>query len=751
MASLLFECFCEEMPARMQDGAREQLQMRLTKALQAHNVLHGEIKTFSSPRHLAIMVADIAPIQPDSVVEKKGPKIGAPQAAIDGFLKSAGVTLEQCEQRQIGKDTVYFATSHVKGRKSSELLQEILTALLADFVWRKSMRWGSHTIQWVRPLHAIAAMLDSEIIPVTFGHITASNITYGHRFLSPAAITLNHANEYVEALHKAYVMVDIDVRKNAVHAAAKTAANTAGLSLVEDAGLLSEVTGLVEWPSCYVGTFEESFMAVPREVLTSEMRHHQKYFALQHKDGTLANHFIITANMICADDGAAIKNGNARVLRARLSDGEFYWNQDRNTKLDIWAEKLRDVVFHAKVGMMDEKVKRIVSLAELIHDALYSPLLLPSYSPLLLPPQAGGVKDTSIHSSSSPPLAPNYPSSPPLAGGNEGGNLTLAQTIASSLDSALSTLDSTSVTRAAQLCKADLVTGMVGEFPELQGIMGRYYALQQGESAQVADAIRDHYKPLGASDDVPTDPITICVALADKIDSIVSLFAAGEKPTGSKDPLALRRAALGVLRIILDNNLELDLTSLIRHSSECWNPSNDQQVEIILFFNDRLRVILKDEGIRHDIVSAAIHEHENDAPSIRNLLTIQITGFNPSAIAAKSRELTAWLASESGAEAFAAIKRVLNILAAEEKKTKIAITPARLALSEPTELALAAAIDALSSSSTLADLTNLTAPINAFFDALLINEECKKDARLALLAQCREITHIFADFSLIEG
>lgn len=687
MATLLFECFSEEMPARMQDGAREQLHTRLAKALQAHNVVHGEIKTFSSPRHLAVMVSDIAPIQPDSVVEKKGPKLGAPQAAIDGFLKSSGVTLEQCEQRQIGKDTVYFATTHVKGRKSSELLQEILSTILADFVWPKSMRWGAHTIQWVRPLHTILAMLDSDIIPVKFGHITASNITYGHRFLAPAAITLNHANDYVDALQKAYVMVDVDARKNAVHSAALSAANAHNLSLVEDAGLLNEVTGLVEWPSCYVGTFEESFMAVPREVLTSEMRHHQKYFALQHKDGSLANHFIITANMICSDGGAAIKNGNARVLRARLSDGEFYWNQDRSTKLDVWAEKLSDVVFHAKVGMMNEKVERIVSLAQII---------------------------------------------------------------ASSLDSRFSTLDSTSVARAAQLCKADLVTGMVGEFPELQGIMGRYYALQQGESAQVADAIRDHYKPLGASDDVPTDPITICIALADKMDSIVSLFAAGEKPTGSKDPLALRRAALGVLRIIIANDLELDLAPLCHpvqtstaiaetgSSTNLTSPSRGETTEEILdFFTDRLRVILRDEGLRHDIIEAA--------------LAVKSIGFNPTAISQKSRELTAWLSSDSGTAAFTAIKRALNILAAEEKKTKATIAPARLALTEPTELALAAAMDALSATSPLAALETLSSPINAFFDALLINEEGKKEARLGLLAHLREITHTYADFSLIEG
>lgn len=674
MATLLFECFSEEIPARMQDGAREQLETRLTKALQAHTIAHGDIKTFSSPRHLAITVSDIAPIQPDSVVEKKGPKVGAPQAAIDGFLKSAGVTLAQCEQRQVGKDTVYFATSHVKGRKSSELLKEIVSSLMTEFVWPKSMRWGSHTIQWVRPLHAMVCLLDSEIIPVTFGHITASNVTYGHRFLAPAAITLNHANEYKTALQNAFVIVDVDARRDAIQTAATNAAKQAGLNVIEDAGLLAEVTGLVEWPSCYIGTFEESFMAVPREVLTSEMRHHQKYFALQHADGSLANHFLITANMMCADAGNAIKNGNARVLRARLSDGEFYWHQDRNIALDVWAEKLRDVVFHAKVGMMNEKVERIVSLSDFI---------------------------------------------------------------ASSLDSRLSTLDATAVTRAAQLCKADLVTGMVGEFPELQGIMGRYYALQQGESQAVANAIRDHYKPLGASDDVPCDPITICVALADKIDSIVSLFAAGEKPTGSKDPLALRRAALGVLRIIITNNLQLDLTSLIRHSSKRWNLSHDQHLEIAIFFNDRLRVILRDEGVRHDMIEAA--------------LSAKTDNLRPIAIAQSSRALTAWLASQSGADAFAAIKRALNILAAEEKKTKSAIAPLRLALSEPTERALAAAIDALSASSTLEELTSLTAPINAFFDALLINEAGKKEARLGLLAQCRELTHKFADFSLIEA
>lgn len=673
MATLLFECFSEEMPARMQKGAREQLQQLLTKALTGGGIAHGAISTYASPRHLAIRVEGLPAIQPDVTTEKKGPKLGAPQAAIDGFLKSAGLTsLDQCEQRVVGKDTVYFALATVKGRPMAEWLKDTLEQVMRDYTWPKSMRWGAHSIQWVRPLHRIVALLDSTVIPVQFGHLTASNVTAGHRFLAPAPITLAHADEYVNALETAHVMVDADKRRDTVAKAAHAAANAAGLTLVEDAGLLDEVTGLVEWPFCHVGTFDEHFMSLPREVLTSEMRHHQKYFALQKPSGELSNHFIITANMDVAD-AAAIKHGNARVLRARLADGEFYWNQDRAVPLNTWAEKLKDVVFHAKVGMMNEKVERIIALSEKIATALTT-------------------RDTSP----------------------------------------------TDIKRAAALAKADLTTGMVGEFPELQGIMGRYYALQQGEKPEVADAIRDHYKPVGANDDVPTHPIAICVALADKIDSITSLFAAGEKPTGSKDPLALRRAALGVLRIILRNDLNLTLDDLT------------QDADVLSFFRDRLAVILRDEGIRHDVIAAVL-----SGP------------LNATRIRTRALAVQSLVTSETGAPILAAYKRASNILSAEEKKDKARYSSDTLEeklLKEPQEQALHTALlnarqairDHLETerfSEALAELGILGAPLTAFFDAILVNAEDKdvRVNRLSLLAFIRETMHLIADFSVVEG
>lgn len=671
MANLLFECFSEEMPARMQSGAREQLAALVTKALAAAGVQHGPVTTYASPRHLALRIVGLPEKQADITVEKKGPKVGAPQPAIDGFLKSTGLTLDQCEQREVGKDIVYFASHTQKGRPIADLLKDTLEAAMRDFTWPKSMRWGAYPITWVRPLHRMVCLLGSTIIPVQYGHITASNVTEGHRFLAPAPITLKHADDYVSALENAHVMVQQDKRRDAIHAAAKTSAASHKLSLVEDAGLLDEVTGLVEWPHIHIGTFDQGFMSLPREVLTSEMRHHQKYFALQQSNGELSNHFVITANMKTNDGGKAIESGNARVLRARLSDGEFYWSQDRGTKLDTWSHKLKDVVFHAKVGMMNEKVERIVALATVI--------------------------------------AKHVPGADPAL-----------------------------VRRAATLAKSDLVTGMVGEFPDLQGIMGRYYALEQGEDASVADAIRDHYKPVGASDDVPTEPTAICVAIADKLDSITSLFAAGEKPTGSKDPLALRRAALGILRIILANNLRLGL-------------ADKAQPDVTDFFNDRLKVILKDEGIRHDIIAAIIDPQSVDATLTRS----------------KALALQSLVTSPEGTPILAAYKRASNILAAEEKKDKTTYNFTNLTptlLTEPEEKTLhTALLNAQTNidkhleneqfTEAFAIMATLSAPLTAFFEKILVNAEDKavRTNRLSLLALIRDTMHRIADFSLIEG
>ncbi|MES2984125.1 MAG: glycine--tRNA ligase subunit beta [Pseudomonadota bacterium] len=655
MATFLLELFSEEIPSRMQRGAAEQLQRLIASGFEKNMLQPTATKTFVSPRHLAIQCEGLPLIQPDTREEKRGPKLGAPAQALSGFLTASGLTLEQCEQR----DGYYYATIERKGRPVAQVVREVVEAALAAFSWPKSMRWGSRPLVWVRPLHRIACLLDEAVIPVQFAHLTGSNITQGHRFLSPAEITIPHAAQYESLLASAHVIVDYTARRAKIAAAIAALASAAKLSVVTDEALLDEVTGLVEWPVPLLGMFDAAFLTLPPEVLISEMKVHQRYFALNDASGALTNQFIAVANMVTADGGKAVIAGNARVLRARLSDGAFYWEQDRKKSLRDWADGLKDVVFHAKVGMMDEKVARIETLA-----------------------------------------------------------LTLAK--------AVGFTDTASVTRAAQLCKADLTSGMVGEFPDLQGIMGRYYATAQGESAAVADAIRDHYKPVGANDSVPESPLAAIIAIADKLDAIISLFAAGEKPTGSKDPLALRRAALGVLRILNHHQWSLDIASL------------DSRVtaDVSEFFRDRLQNLLREEGLRADVVDAYLSTAEH--------------GFNPLAIATRARTLAEWLATSAGKESLAAIKRASNILAAEEKKAKKSFDPSTAAsLPKPADQKLIAALQ--QPITTPKGLESLTAPINQFFTDILVTEPDFRNARLGLLAQVRATAATIADFSKIEG
>lgn len=656
MATFLLELFSEEIPSRMQRGAAEQLQRLVTAGLEKAGLAGATVKTFVSPRHLAIQVTGLPTVQPDVKEERKGPKVGAPEQALKGFLGATGLTIEQCAER----DGYYFATIERKGRPVKEVLKEVTETTLADFSWPKSMRWGAHAIRWVRPLHRIVCMFDAEVIPAQFGHLTAGNVTYGHRFLAPHAITLTHAEHYAEALNNANVIVDYAARRAKIAAEITALAAAAKLAIVPDEALLDEVSGLVEWPVPLLCGFDAKFLELPPEVLVSEMKNHQRYFPLVDATGTLTNQFITVANMVNADGGARVKEGNARVVRARLADGEFYWEQDRLSKLEAWGKKLSDVVFHAKVGMMDAKVKRIETLAVDMAKAV-------------------GFKDTK------------------------------------------------SVQRVAQLCKADLTSGMVGEFPELQGIMGRYYAQAQGEAPEVADAIRDHYKPVGAGDTVPEAPLAAIVAVADKLDSIVSLFAAGEKPTGSKDPLALRRAALGVLRIMLHHGWQVDIASLV----------SDTKVrnEVVSFFADRLQNVMRDMEIRHDIIEATLGAS---------------AGMNPVEILSKAKALSEFATKQQAS--LAAIKRALNILAAEEKKAKTSYYFAAAntaALTKPAEQALHKALQ--QSVVSLEALSELTVPINTFFDDLLVTEEGFKEVRLALLAGVRETVAAIADFTKIEG
>lgn len=664
MPSFLLECFSEEIPSRMQRGACEQLVRAFSGQLEKAGITHGNITTFVSPRHLAIHIADLPAIQPDRVEEKKGPKTTAPEAALKGFAQSAGVDLSTCETRTIGKDDYYFATITIKGRKTADTITDIATQILADFTWPKSMRWGAHNAVWVRPLHRITALFDDAVLPVKFHHITASNITQGHRFLAPDEIEIPHADAYEATLEKALVMVNFDARKEAIRAQISQVASDKKLHVVEDDGLLNEITGLIEWPTTYVGTFDKGFLRLPPEVLISEMKHHQRYVALTDSTGKLSNHFIAVSNMRHDDGGKAVIEGNARVLRARLSDGAFYFESDQAKPLESWAEGLRDVVFHAKVGMMHEKVSRIETLA------------------LKIASSVGYDKDKAI------------------------------------------------ISRASKLCKADLTTGMVGEFPDLQGIMGRYYAKAQGEHEAVGEAIYEHYKPQGAGDTLPDSDVGAIISLADKLDSITSLWAAGEKPTGSKDPLALRRAAIGVLRILDARAWKLDIGGLFPKS---------HAEELSEFFTDRMRQMLKEEGIRHDIIEA--------------VLAAPAQGFMPTALFARARDFASWLKTEKGEKTTAAIKRALNILSAEEKKDKATISydTAKIGLLQKAEEINLWQVAQQVGHTKPSKVEELTNPINSFFDNVLVTETGFKEGRLGLLAYIREATCTIADFSKLEG
>jgi len=670
MADFLLELFSEEIPARMQAEAARHLQTAFEEAIKFAGLTCREVKTYVTPRRLALICKDIPAIQPDSTVEKKGPKTNAPQAALDGFLRSTGLSLEALEKRTVGKDETYFAVIHQKGLPTAAVLQTIIEKILAEFPWPKSMRWGAGDTRWVRPLHSIACLLDNGVIPVNFAGITAGNITYGHRFLAPAAITLKNADEYIEKLRSAKVMADATERKDAILAQAEAIAQKNSLTVKPDKGLLEEVTGLVEWPTVLIGSIDTRFMDLPPEVLTSEMRAHQKYFALLDSVGNLAPKFLIVSNMITSDRNSAVIAGNERVLRARLSDGRFFWDQDRKKPLSEWAEGLKGVTFHAKIGTVAEKAQRTRTLAILISDCVQG-------------------------------------------------------------------ADKKSIERAANLCKADLVTGMVGEFPELQGVMGRYYALHQKEDAAVADAIRDHYLPLGPDSPIPTAPLSACIALADKFDTLISMFAAGEKPTGSKDPFALRRSALGIIRIVLENNLRMPLKKYL----------ND---ELIVFFSDRLKVVLKDKGIRHDLVAAVMAGGDDD------LMRIMV----------RAKVLQEFLGNEDGANLLAAYRRASNIVGIEEKKDKKSYTGDVniSALQEAEEKKLfealekigpkvKAALDKEQFSNAMETLATLRSPLDAFFDKVMVNTEdlSLRANRLNLLSQIRIALDAIADFAAIEG
>lgn len=686
MPELLLELFCEEIPARMQARAADDLRRLVTDALVERGLTYAAARAFVGPRRLTLVLDGLSPRQPDRREERRGPRAGAPQAALDGFLRQNGLTPDQVSLVETDKGAFHVAVIDVPGRPTPEVLGEILPAIIRDFPWPKSMRWGSGALRWVRPLQSILCCFDGAVVDMAIEGIRAGETTRGHRFHAPQTITARRFDDYAERLEAAKVVVDPAARRQIIERDARTLAFARHLDLVEDAALLDEVTGLVEWPVVLSGDFDPDFLDVPAEVLTTTMRANQKYFALRDpKTGRLAPHFLVVANLEARDGGRAIVAGNEKVLRARLSDARFFWEQDKRASLDSRLGQLEQIIFHAKLGTLHERAQRLVRLAQ----------------------------DLS-------PLVPGSEAAP----------------------------------EAARLAKADLVTGMVGEFPELQGVMGRYYALHDGLDPAVADAIRDHYAPLGPQDAVPRAPVSIVVALAEKLDTLAGFFGIDERPTGSKDPFALRRAGLGVIRIILENGLRLDLPPLFEAAARHYRRGFDAAAvarDLMGFLADRLKVHLRERGLSHDLVAAvfALGDQGDLARLVR-----------------RAEALKAFLATEDGANLLAAHRRASNILRIEEKKDGRSLAgradPAGLVADE--EKALRAAIDGLTGdvdarlgaedfAGALSALARLRQPVDAFFTAVTVNADdpALRANRLALLSEIRLAMGRIADFSLIEA
>ncbi len=695
MPDLLLELFSEEIPARMQRQAASDLERLVTGALMERGLKFEGAVAHATPRRLALHVAGLPGRQPDIREEKKGPRVGAPDAAVQGFLKSAG--LASLDQAKIEKDPkkgeFYVAIVERAGRPTLDLLAEILPAILRAFPWPKSMRWGAASarpdaLRWVRPLHSIVATFGAEneepdVVPFEIDGVAAGNVTYGHRFLAPEAIKVRRFDDYLPALEKAKVVLDAERRKNIVLHDARDLAFAQGLELVEDEGLLEEVAGLVEWPRALMGAFDESFLAIPPEVIRATIRANQKCFVLK-RGAELANRFILVSNIEAKDGGKEIVAGNERVVAARLSDAKFFWESDLKTPLEARVPKLDTIVYHERLGTQGDRVKRLEELAGEIAERIGA--------------------------------------------------------------------DSARAARAAHLAKADLVSEMVGEFPELQGLMGRYYALAQGTAPSIAAAIEDHYKPQGPNDRIPTDPVAVSVALADKIDVLAGFWAINEKPTGSKDPYALRRAALGVIRIVIENGLRIPLLYLVRVAQSHLHVHANSGKDLLAFFADRLKVYLRDKGARHDLIDAVFALEDQD-----DLLMI----------VKRVEALARFLDTDDGKNLLAGAKRAANILRAEEKKDGEGAfdEPANIEfISAYEERALKAAIDRASAETkervkaedfegAMHALAKLRAPVDAFFDKVTVNADDPRlrKNRLQLLGELRAAMRRVADFSKIAG
>lgn len=704
MAELLLELFSEEIPARMQARAAADLQKLVTNALVEHGLTYESAKAHVTPRRLALCVDGLALRTEDVKEDRKGPRIDAPEQAVQGFLKSAGVTLDQCdvEEDKKGKGAFYVVRINKPGQKTPDVIAAIVPDVVRRFPWPKSMRWGTGSLRWVRPLQSILCMFDGEVVPFDVDGIRSGNTTHGHRFLNPQEITVTAFDDYEQSLRSAHVMLDADERMEAIRNEAGNLAFAKGLELIEDKALLGEVAGLVEWPVVLMGEFHKSFLDVPAEVIVTSIKSHQKCFALTDKSGNLSNHYLLVSNLIAKDGGKKIIEGNNKVIAARLSDARFFWEQDKKTALEDRLPQLEKITFHAKLGTQAERVVRLEALAGEI-----------------------------------------------------------ARTIGA---------DEAQARLAAKLAKTDLVTEMVGEFPELQGLMGSYYARAEGLDEDVQIAIRDHYKPQGPSDDVPSGKVAQAVALADKIDTLVGFWAIDEKPTGSKDPYALRRAALGVIRTVLEGELRLKLLALcsagLKPISDAMhkdlesdeddlpvsdNADGDTAADLLSFFADRLKVYLREGGTRHDLIDAVFALGNQD-----DLLMI----------VRRVEALSAFLETDDGQNLLAGVKRASNILKIEEKKDGRSFTGApetKLLLQgdekdlnravSQSEANAKRAVEAEDFAAAMGHIAKLRGPVDQFFDNVTVNADDPtfRENRLKLLNRIREATLAVADFSKIEG
>ncbi len=743
MPDLLIELFSEEIPARMQARAAEDLKKRVTDGLVEAGLTYAGAHALSTPRRLTLALEGVLDHSPTVREERKGPKVGAPDKAIEGFLRGAGLTRDQLEERDTPKGAVYFATIEKAGRPAAEIIAEVLEDTIRNFPWPKSMRWGAGSLRWVRPLHSILCILSAEdgaeVVALDIDGITSGNTTRGHRFMAPDEITVSSFEDYATKLKRAYVVLDPAEREAAIWQDATNQAFASGLEVVEDKGLLAEVAGLVEWPVVLLGSIDDEFLELPPEVLQTSMKEHQKFFSVKNPKTGRIEKFVTVANRETADNGATILAGNQKVLSARLADAKFFWENDLRTAkseagMSAWVDNLSNVTFHNKLGTQAARIDRIAALAREI-------------APVV------------------------------------GADADLAE-------------------QAARVAKADLSSEMVYEFPELQGLMGRYYAEAAGLPSAVANACEQHYSPLGPSDDVPTESVSVAVALADKMDTLTGFWAIDEKPTGSKDPFALRRAALGVIRLVLNNDVRVRLDSVIdahllrhemaqngddpvatrlmqdmlteiadhgvfgsavrtvldafdgdlpKHIERLKEQLPDVSRDLLSFFHDRLKVFLRDQGIRHDVIDACIAMDGNDD------LTLLVK---------RARALEDFLKSEDGTNLLQGFKRANNILTQAEEKDgveysygadkKFAEDDTEKALFDAlatSEGAISSAIEAEDFAAAMGSMAALRAPVDAFFEAVQVNSdnEVVRRNRLNLLSQIRKVVGQVADLTRIEG